>query len=251
MLSLDQIIGLNLQKNNMSGPIPDAFRVNCSLTTLDLNGNKLSSRFPKSLANCSALEDLDLGNNQILDIFPSLLKDVSTLRVLILRSNRFYGHITCIKSIGTWPLIQTVDVASNNFRGELPGQCLTKWHTMMTVKGYNQSALPPTASDYKDAVSDIASGPSPYEDAVSVTNNGFEMELVKIVQYGFTSIDFSSNKFHGEIPLEFGQLRALIALNLSNNVLRGQIPLSFDNLLQLESLDLSRNQLSGKIPASL
>lgn len=118
------------------------FPINCSLTTLDLNGNKLSSRFPKSLVNCSALEDLDLSNKSIIDIFSSLLKDVSTLRVLILQSNIFYGHITCVENNGTWPFILIVDVASNNFSGKLLRQCVTKWHTMMIVKGYDQSTLP-------------------------------------------------------------------------------------------------------------
>ncbi|KAH7514661.1 hypothetical protein FEM48_Zijuj11G0113500 [Ziziphus jujuba var. spinosa] len=76
------------------------------------------------------------------------------------------------------------------------------------------------------------------------------MELVKILT-AFTSIDFSSNEFQGQIPKELGQLKSLLVLNLSNNVLSGQIPSSFGNLGQLESLDLSRNHLNGTIPQSL
>ncbi|KAF3447796.1 hypothetical protein FNV43_RR08500 [Rhamnella rubrinervis] len=247
------IIGVNLRMKNLSGPIPDLFRVDCSLKTLDLNGNLLTKSIPKSLANCTALEDLDLGNNQMLDTFPLSLKNISGLRVLSLRSNKFYGQITCTESVGDWPMIQIVDIASNNFSGELPGKCLTKWHTMMTVTGYRQSQLDHTILD---------SSRSPlsnsrflwnisYEDAVSITHKGLEMQMRKIASNGFTYIDFSSNKFHGEIPKELGQLISLHGLNLSNNVLSGQIPSSFGNMRQLESLDLSRNHLSGKIPASL
>ena len=67
----------------------------------------------------------------------------------------------------------------------------------------------------------------------------------------FTSIDFSRNNFHGEIPEELGQLKAIYVLDLSNNVLSGQIPSSLGNLRHFESLDLSKNHLNGSIPTSL
>ncbi|KAF3448116.1 hypothetical protein FNV43_RR08826 [Rhamnella rubrinervis] len=241
MLATNRTTGVNLRMNNLSGPIPDLFPVDCSLKTLDLNGNLLSKTIPKSLANCKALEDLDLGNNQMLDTFPMLLKNISSLRVLILQSNKFYGQITCTESIGNWPMIQIVDIASNNFSGELPGKCLTKWHKMIV-----------TQLDHRILDSSAMAPPNfQIEDAVSITNKGLEMQMLKIASNGFTYIDFSSNKFHGEIPKEFGQLISLHGLNLSNNVLSGQIPSSFGNMRQLESLDLSRNHLSGRIPASL
>lgn len=137
-----------------------------------------------------------------------------------------------------------MSVASNNFSGELPGKCLTKWHEMMDV----ESPFGNTSFEL-DAQSPTGAGFS-YEDAVTIINKGLEMELAKIPK-GFTSIDFSSNNFHGKIPKELGLLRALIVLNLSNNAVSGHIPSSFGNLQQLESLDLSRNHLNGEIPVSL
>ena len=76
------------------------------------------------------------------------------------------------------------------------------------------------------------------------------MELVKVLTL-FTSIDFSSNKFEGQIPEEMGNFISLYVLNLSGNGFTGQIPSSMGQLRQLESLDLSRNHLSGKIPTEL
>jgi len=61
----------------------------------------------------------------------------------------------------------------------------------------------------------------------------------------------SKNAFHGEIPIELGNLNALIVLNLSHNSLLGRIPLSFRNLRQLESFDLSCNNMNGNIPQEL
>ena len=64
-------------------------------------------------------------------------------------------------------------------------------------------------------------------------------------------IDFSSNRFEGEIPECLGNLTRLQVLNLSNNILTGSIPSSLANLAKLESLDLSGNKLHGRIPEQL
>jgi len=85
---------------------------------------------------------------------------------------------------------------------------------------------------------------------VTVTTKGNEMTLVKI-PIKFVSIDFSRNKFEGEIPNAIGELHALIGLNLSHNRLTGHIPQSIGNLTYLESLDISSNTLTGMIPAEL
>nr|XP_048330848.1 putative receptor like protein 25 [Ziziphus jujuba var. spinosa] len=66
-----------------------------------------------------------------------------------------------------------------------------------------------------------------------------------------THIDFSNNKFYGEIPSLIGDARDLIVLNLSSNNFAGYIPSSLGNLIELESLDLSYNELSGGIPQQL
>jgi len=67
----------------------------------------------------------------------------------------------------------------------------------------------------------------------------------------FVSIDFSRNKFEGEIPNAIGELHELKGLNLSHNRLTGHIPQSIGNLTYLESSDLSSNTLTDVIPAEL
>ncbi|VVA95234.1 unnamed protein product [Arabis nemorensis] len=64
-------------------------------------------------------------------------------------------------------------------------------------------------------------------------------------------IDLSENELSGEIPVEFGGLKELQALNLSHNKLSGVIPNSFTGLKNVESLDLSFNRLQGQIPQEL
>ncbi|KAL1330054.1 hypothetical protein HN51_047218 [Arachis hypogaea] len=245
LIALSKILGvLNLRNNKLSGPIHDLFPASCALRTLDLHGNILEGHIPKSLANCSTLEVLDLGNNQISDGFPCSLKHISTLRVLVLRKNNFHGNIGCPKISGAWKMLQIVDLAFNKFNGALPGKWFRMWVAMMDDENQADSGVNYLRSEV------LQFNPIYYQNSVTVTSKGQGMELVKILTI-FTSIDFSSNHFQGEIPKELFDFKALCVLNLSNNALTGQIPSSIGNLKQLESLDLSNNSLQGEIPTEL
>ncbi|KAK3212364.1 hypothetical protein Dsin_017070 [Dipteronia sinensis] len=85
-----------------------------------MNSNQLDGLVPKSIANCTTLEVLDLGNNKINDVFPCWLKNVSSLHALVLQSNKFYCTIGCLEYDVSWPMIQIIDLASNNVTGRLP-----------------------------------------------------------------------------------------------------------------------------------
>ncbi|XP_044501476.1 receptor-like protein 33 [Mangifera indica] len=235
---------LNLRRNKLTGTIRDAFPENCALQTLNLNRNRLGGKIPKSLAKCKMLEVLDLGNNHINDNFPCWLKEISTFRVLVLRSNKFYGTIGCPDQQGNWSKLQILDLAINNFDGTLPGKCLATWKAMTADEDEEQSQLKHIQFPF------LQFGYFYYQDAVTVTIKGLEMELVKILNV-FTSIDLSGNNFGGSLPEETGLLKSVRLLNVSRNALTGPIPSSIGNLKQLESLDLSANQLDGVIPIKL
>ncbi|KAG7960907.1 hypothetical protein I3843_10G151000 [Carya illinoinensis] len=235
---------LNLGRNNLHGKISDTFPDNCVLQTLDLNGNQLVGQVPRSLENCPGLEVFNIGNNHIEDFFPCHLKNASVLRVLVLRSNKFSRSLGCLGSNATWPMLQILDVASNNFTGKLPIKCFRTWKAMWKSEDEAESEL----NHLRFKV--LGFGNFYYQDVVTVTVKGLSMELVKILTL-FTSIDVSCNNLEGPIPEAFGGLSTLYVLNLSHNVLSGQIPKSLANLAQLESLDLSSNKLTGEIPMQL
>ncbi|KAK4419804.1 Receptor-like protein 35 [Sesamum alatum] len=224
---------LNLAGNNISGHIPDKISVNCTLEILDISQNYLEGSLPASLANCKSLQVLNVGNNNIDDSFPCMLP--SSLRVLVLRFNRFHGHVRCRKS---WPNLQIIDIASNNFTGYLYPKSFSR---MMLEKDAAQSR-----SDYLNYGDWFIY----YQAKLKVVLKGKDLELVKILTI-YTIIDFSCNNFQGEIPNAIGELSWLPFLNLSHNALTGTIPRSLGNLTQLQSLDLSTNQLMGKIPKEL
>jgi Leucine-rich repeat (LRR) protein len=244
---------LNLRRNNLTGVISNTFPTNCGLQTLSLNGNQLKGKLPKSLARCTSLEVLNLGNNHIEDAFPCYLKNISMLHILILRSNKFYGPIDCQGFNASWPKLQIVDLAVNNFTGKLPIKHFSDWKGITYDKNehiYLRNRLQfgvedPHFISYSGAAIDIY-----YQDVISVTMKGLEAKLEKILTI-FNSHDFSCNNFDGPIPEEVGELKLLYILNLSHNAFTGQIPQSLGKLTNLESLDLSSNELAGEIPPQL
>ncbi|TYI44803.1 hypothetical protein ES332_A01G263600v1 [Gossypium tomentosum] len=223
---------LNLRGNNLSGIISDTFPESCKLQTLDLNQNRLEGKVPESLGNCKELEVVDIGNNQISGSFPCHLENISKLRVLVLRSNKFNGSIHCHKNNTSWPMLQIVDLASNNFSGKLHlSDAIT-----VTIKG-NELKLVKILPVYT---------------VIDISCNNFEGPIPEVIgQFkALYALNFSHNAFIGPIPSFFGNLGELESLDLSSNSLRGEIPLQLANLNFLSFLNVSNNKLVGPIPTS-
>ncbi|PIN02635.1 Leucine-rich repeat protein [Handroanthus impetiginosus] len=247
---------LNLGRNNLSSTIPDTFSVDCSLQTLDLNKNALKGKIPRSIVSCP-VEVLNLGNNRIEDTFPCMLMKAS-LRVLILRSNKFYGDLQCLKAIQEWLNLQIIDISTNNFSGGISFLSFSKWGGMKGDFRYRSNNIyrKKRACDSRRLCRragdvDFSDREIYYQERVTVNMKGLERELITRILLIFTSIDFSNNSFHGEIPYSIGDLKSLHGLNLSHNELTGPIPASIGNLTQLDFLDLSVNKLNGTIPVEL
>ncbi|KAB1213346.1 Receptor-like protein 12 [Morella rubra] len=251
LIGMRNLKKLNLRRNNLTGTISATFTSQSYLRVLALNGNQFEGKLPKSLANCTDLLILDLGNNHIEDTFPCWLKSASGLRILILRFNKFYGPIGCPGPNATWPELQIIDLASNNFSGKIPTNWFPTWMAMIDPK-VEIDYSPIINSFYLELPLKQRLGVSfvDFQDEINVLLKGHSMELGKI-QTSFTWIDFSCNKFDGPIPEELGGLKSLYLLNLSHNAFTGPIPSSLGNLSKLESLDLSSNKLTGKIPQQL
>ncbi|XP_058111257.1 receptor-like protein 33 [Magnolia sinica] len=234
---------LNLRNNRFTGMIPEISSVSCSLRTLDIHGNRLEGQLPRSLAKCRDLEVLDVGNNKINGPFPYHLDTPSKLRVLVLRSNRFNGSISWPHN-RSFPMLQIVDLSSNHFSGNLPQDFFKSLNAMISGEKDEDQDHEIIRYGFLNLTKLY------YQDTVTVTSKGLDMELVKIMTI-FTSVDLSNNHFEGEVPKVIGDLKLLHILNLSRNGLTGPIPASLGNFTQLESFDLSQNNLSGEIPQQL
>ncbi|XP_024032293.1 receptor-like protein 12 [Morus notabilis] len=236
---------ISLSNNSLAGVIPESLCNASYIQVLDFSDNNLRGAIPICMSVMSeTLGVLNLRRNNLTGRIPDAFPKISSLRVVVLRSNKFHGPIGCLNTIGTWTKLQIIDLAHNNFDGELPGEGMRKWEGMAVVGDDDNSELNHIRFQF------LEFSPLYYKDSITVTLKGLELKLQKILHV-FTSIDLSCNKFVGAIPEELGLLQALYSLNLSYNALTGKIPSSVGNLRQLESLDLSSNYLNGTIPLSL
>jgi hypothetical protein len=117
---------LLLEKNLLSGPLPDAWNQMAALTVVYLNSNKLNGTLPASwgtgaLAN---LDHLDVANNEHTGILPPSWGGLTGLYALYLQNNtRLSGTIPCswssMGSKGQSPLTQ-LGVGSTGLTGCFP-----------------------------------------------------------------------------------------------------------------------------------
>ncbi|KAB2005663.1 hypothetical protein ERO13_D11G262200v2 [Gossypium hirsutum] len=243
------LLVLKVRSNQLDGPIPSGWATGNRLKMIDLSKNKLQEKIPKSLMECKMLEYLDLGNNQIRDAFPSWLGSLPELNILILSSNAFYGRMENPKlNLIVFPKLRIIDLSHNRFNGTLPWGYFERWISMKNLDGKNSP--PKYMHESLDMMISIMHVPRDYDYSMTITNKGMEMKYPKIIRT-LVAIDFSSNRFDGEIPESIGKLKELHLLNFSNNNLVGGIPIAIAKLTNLESLDLSQNKLVGRIPMEL
>ncbi|KAG4123133.1 hypothetical protein ERO13_D11G308866v2 [Gossypium hirsutum] len=226
---------LNLEDNNLTGKIPPSLgRLN--LLVLSLRNNGMFGELPSTLQLSTSLIMLDLSDNHFSGSVPAWIGDkLSKLEMLSLRSNNFNGHIP--QKICQLQSLRILDLGDNNISGAIP-KCFSNLSAMAN-KGNQKS--------YMFQWSSIS------------TNNFFYLRAFLVLkgrQYVYsttlglvTSMCLSTNRLIGEIPKELGSLVELRSLNLSRNLLIGNIPDEIGNI-KLESLDLSMNQLNGEIPSS-
>jgi len=238
--------GLVLRNNSFSGFLPDVF-VNASmLLSLDVSYNRLEGKLPKSLINCTGMELLNVGSNIIKDTFPSWLVSLPSLRVLILRSNAFYGSLYYDHISFGFQHLRLIDISQNGFSGTLSPLYFSNWREMVTSVLEENGSNIGTEDWYMGE-----KGPEfSHSNSMTMIYKGVETDFLRI-PYSFRAIDFSGNRFFGNIPESVGLLKELRLLNLSGNSFTSNIPQSLANLTNLETLDLSRNQLSGHIPRDL
>ncbi|CAN6361712.1 unnamed protein product [Urochloa humidicola] len=240
LLVLPNLTHLDIYRNNLTGSVDlESSLWRCDVQTIDLHGNKIEGQLPRALHNCTNLEVLDLGRNQIADTFPSWLGRLLNLRVLVLRSNQFHGSIGYLedeKSGEQFSSLQIIDLASNNFSGNLHSQ----WFGILkSMEKYNNTGH----------IIDHPNGGF-YQDSVTISYKGSFMTFDRILTT-LTAIDISDNALEGSIPVLVGNLVSLHVLNMSHNAFSGEIPPQLGGITALESLDLSSNMLSGEIPQEL
>ncbi|MCD7472418.1 hypothetical protein HAX54_013652 [Datura stramonium] len=217
----------------------------CNFTaTQSLASFTLIQQFQWQFTKLKMLVNLDLSHNRL-----SVDTDISESDIALLPKLSVLS-IDCSGVNYTWPALQIIDLASNNFSGILPRILFLELEAMKVESAHSRA-------DHLYAANRISFGDDSraqvdiyYQDTVTITLKGQEMSVPKI-WLTLNSIDFSNNSFVGGIPKTVGELKLLYLLNLSHNTLTGKIPPAIGNLKELGSLDLSSNKLNGHIPENL
>jgi len=232
--NLENLSGLNLSNNQLSGNIPAEFGNLNQLYILMLNDNNLTGCYAEELSDlCDQLSYYDYssiseGNNFdfALDDFCSKdlgicyncnIDDMMALKALYNSTN---GH--------NWDENTGWEMFENDL-GESSENC-------------NLSALYGVKLNDNDRVIEL--------DLCSNHLRGnIPKELENLAELKY--LDLKDNYLNGSLPSELGKLNQLELLWLNNNELSGNIPSELSNLMFLKSLDFRENQLNGNIPSEL
>lgn len=141
-------------------------------------------------------------------ILPELLS-------LNLSENGFEVRIP--SSMSEMKRLESLDLSSNNFSGELPRQFLSGCFSLSFL---------------------------------SLSDNHLQGEVVFPNSTNLCWLYLNNNHFSGKMQDGLSKATSLLELDLSNNMLYDQIPHWFGNLSGLQFLDISENQLSGSVPSS-
>ncbi|KAF2284781.1 hypothetical protein GH714_030312 [Hevea brasiliensis] len=197
---------LDLRRNNFNGSIPSTWRTGCRLRMISIGYNQL--QVPRSLAKCSSLELIDFGNNLIIDRYPSWLRNLQDLRILILRSNGFYGVIDKPQAKG-FSNLRVIDLSHNSFTGKLSSIHFEIWDAMKVINASQMTYMGDSMEPNERYPAGAYYGR--YDYSMILYSKGLELEYAKIPDI-LTAIDFSYNKFEGEIPDIIGNLQSFICL---------------------------------------
>ena len=211
IVSLSNLISLNVSSNNITGTIPSRFfDFLTDLETLHMQQNQMSGKIPERsfLVTQSALRSLDLGTNQFTGMFPFFYN---------VESVRFgFNNLTSFDSL------YTTDSQSlrefSGYHNELTGTLPTVWNANELIEldlGYN-----------------YLSG--------TIPQDLWDLESLKTLWLDHCNLT-------GPLPSS-SKSASMHRLWLDSNLLSGAIPVDFGmNWTKLYSVKLQENLLTGSI----
>ena len=146
--NLTNLTILYLFTNQLSGSIPDSIGNLSNLVALGLLNNNLSGSIPASLGDLSELEWLGLSENQLSGPIPESFGKLSKLSVLILDENQLSGSIP--ESIGKLTNLGLLDLHNNQLSGPIPESLgkLTKLYLLL-LSGNTDLCMPASLKNWR------------------------------------------------------------------------------------------------------
>ena len=244
-----RVIGLDLDGNGLSGPLPPELGNLSSLTELELQNNRLSGPIPAELGNLSHLRILALTGNGLSGPLPPELAQLSSLLGLWLRSNDLAGPIPA--EFGNFPSLIWLVLDSNGLTGPVPRSMLRIDRLQTFTFGGNAGLCAPGTSEFVSWLRMVKRVEGPYcnESDTAV------LEVVYETTGGPNWINADGWLETPELDAWYGvaadSLGHVVALDLARNGLEGRLPATLGNLAGLATLRLGPNALSGRLPSTL
>ena len=120
LLQLNDLTVLNLADNNLTGSIPADLGQLVSLEALILKGNELTGIIPSGIEHLGNLEVLYLAGNQLSGDIPAEIEHLNSLEILDLRENQLSGPIP--PEIGQLNELIFLELSVNQLMGVLPSE---------------------------------------------------------------------------------------------------------------------------------
>ena len=239
-----RVIGLDLTRNSLAGPIPSALAALAHLEWIRFGDNELTGLIPPALGRLANLRELVLVRNNLAGPIPPTLGDLTALRRLDLLGAGVTGPIP--PSLGGLENLEELWLHGNRLAGSIPPELGDLGSLrLLTIGG----TLP----------SDLVGSIPPELGRLA------NLEMLSLFWTGLTGpippelgslhnlriLSLHSNDLTGPIPPELGDLANLRELRLSGNELTDPIPPELGRLATLEELALGWNNLAGPIPPEL
>ena len=242
--NLQLIEFLSLDSNMLSGTIPSSLGSLMFMKNLSLNDNMLTGSIPNIFDGFNQLSVLYVHDNLFTGLMPFSLADVSSLTELFVHDNSLSGDLMNVFNGSHQSKLTTVQLSSNQFTGELPGQLfLSKsLQSMSAVSNCFHGTIPTSICLNKQLDTLVLDG--------LVCALSCRTKILPGISTSYLSSKLIS--ISGGIPDCLWSMPKLRVLHLSGNRLSGSLP-SSDVIISssLKDLSLSYNLLTGSIPSNI
>ncbi|RZB61705.1 Receptor-like protein EIX2 [Glycine soja] len=255
--SLQNIKNLDLQNNQLSGPLPDSLGQLKHLEVLNLSNNTFTCPIPSPFANLSSLRTLNLAHNRLNGTIPKSFEFLRNLQVLNLGTNSLTGDMPV--TLGTLSNLVMLDLSSNLLEGSIKESNFVKLLKLKELRlswtnlflSVNSGWVPPFQLEYV-LLSSFGIGPKFPEwlkrqssvKVLTMSKAGIA-DLVPSWFWNWTLqiefLDLSNNLLSGDLSNIF--LNSSV-INLSSNLFKGTLPSVSANV---EVLNVANNSISGTI----
>jgi len=116
-------IEIHLNRNELTGNIPESISVLSSLKVLDFRDNSLNGTIPTGISTMESLERILLNGNNLSGSIPHQVKNLRDLRMLYMGNNILTGTIP--RNIASLDKLNDINLHGNKLTGSIPTELAT------------------------------------------------------------------------------------------------------------------------------